>query len=79
MTRASCLSVPATRATRSARPALNFEHEELPRSEPEPEIIPWYRLPAVVMIATAVALLLVGIAVAIGLSSATSRRRRRRA
>jgi molecular chaperone DnaK (HSP70) len=53
----------------AARPSLNFEHEELPRSEPEPKILPWYRLPAVVMIGTAVALLLVGMAVAMGLSS----------
>jgi hypothetical protein len=55
----------------AARPSLNFEHEELPRPEPEPEpkILPWYRLPAVVMIGTAVALLLVGMAVAMGLSS----------
>jgi len=53
----------------AARPSLNFEHEDLPRWEPEPKIIPWYRLPAVVMIGTAVALLLVGMAVAMGLSS----------
>ena len=53
----------------AARPSLNFEHEERPRSEPKPKIIPWYRLPAVVMIGTAVALLLVGMAVAMGLSS----------
>ncbi len=53
----------------AARPSLNFEHEELPRPEPEPKILPWYRLPAVVMIGTAVALLLVGMAVAMGLSS----------
>ena len=39
------------------------------RPEPKPQVIPRYRVPAVVLIGTAVAVLLVGIAVAIGLSS----------
>jgi molecular chaperone DnaK (HSP70) len=37
--------------------------------EPKSQVIPWYRLPAVVIIGAAVAALLVGTAVAIGLSS----------
>ncbi len=52
-----------------ARPALNFEHDASPISVKEPPIIPWYRLPAVLLIGTAVAVLIVGIAVAIGLNS----------
>ncbi len=53
----------------AARPALNFEHEVSPPPVKEPPIIPWYRLPAVMLIGTAVAVLIVGIAVAIGLNS----------
>jgi hypothetical protein len=56
----------------SARPALNFVHTAQPRpkvAEAKPTVIPWYRLPAVIVIGTAVAVLLVGMAVAIGLSS----------
>jgi Hsp70 protein len=53
----------------SARPALNFEPAAGPRPEKKHPIIPWYRLPAVLIVGTAVAVLLVGIAVAIGLSS----------
>ncbi|MDT5350260.1 MAG: hypothetical protein QOH91_3547 [Mycobacterium sp.] len=53
----------------AARPAPKFEREEQPRPEPKSQVIPWYRLPAVVIIGTAVAVLLVGTAVAIGLSS----------
>jgi molecular chaperone DnaK (HSP70) len=55
----------------SARPALKFEHEheERPRQEPKAQVIPWYRLPAVVIIGAAVAMLVVGTAVAIALSS----------
>ena len=52
----------------SARPALRFQRIARPRREPRDPVIPWYRLPAVVIIGTAVALLLVGTAVAIGLS-----------
>jgi hypothetical protein len=56
----------------SARPALNFEGHSEPRPEkkkktPNP-ILPWHRLPGMVVIGTAVAVLLVGIAVAIGFS-----------
>jgi actin-like ATPase involved in cell morphogenesis len=63
----------------SARPALNFEAPE--RSRPEKKnlglpwkraagnpILPWQRLPGLVVIGTAVAVLLVGIAVAMGFS-----------
>jgi Hsp70 protein len=53
----------------AARPALNFEHESKPAPVKEPPIIPWYRLPAVMLIGTAVAVLIVGIAVAMGLDS----------
>ena len=53
----------------SARPQLKFERDKQPAPEPKPLIIPWYRLPAVIVISTAVAVLLVGTAVAIGLSS----------
>jgi len=56
----------------SARPALNFVHTAQPRPkvpEAKPTVIPWYRLPAVIVIGTAVAVLLVGMAVAIGFSS----------
>ncbi len=53
----------------SARPQLKFERDKQPAPEPKASIIPWYRLPAVIVISTAVAVLLVGTAVAIGLSS----------
>ena len=53
----------------AARPALSFEHEQRPRPEQKPKVTPWYRLPAVVIVATAVAILLVATAVAIGMSS----------
>jgi hypothetical protein len=56
----------------AARPSLNFDRDARPASKPskpEPPVIPWYRLPAVVVIGTAVAVLLVAAAVAIGLSS----------
>jgi len=57
----------------SARPALNFEPKPRPRSEKRAEkkgaVIPWYRVPGVLIIGTAVAVLLVGIAVAMGLGS----------
>jgi actin-like ATPase involved in cell morphogenesis len=57
----------------SARPALNFERKARPRSaklsEKKDPVIPWYRVPAVLIIGTAVAVLLVGIAVAMGLGS----------
>jgi Hsp70 protein len=52
----------------SARPALNFEPAASPRREKKDPVIPWYRLPGVVVIGTAVAVLLVGIALAIGFS-----------
>jgi hypothetical protein len=42
---------------------------ERPRPEKKDPIIPWYRLPAVLVVGTAVAVLLVGIAVVIGLGS----------
>ncbi|MBW0016636.1 MAG: Hsp70 family protein [Mycobacterium sp.] len=56
----------------SARPQLTFERESTPGSnaaKPKQPILPWYRLPAVIIISTAVAVVLVGAAVAIGLSS----------
>ncbi|WAJ43177.1 Hsp70 family protein [Mycobacterium sp. Aquia_216] len=52
----------------SARPALSFEQSVQPRREKKDPIIPWYRVPAMVIISTAVAVLLVGIALAIALS-----------
>ena len=57
----------------SARPALNFEaparsRREKSRPEKANPILPWQRLPGLVIIGTAVAVLLVGIAVAIGFS-----------
>jgi hypothetical protein len=55
----------------AARPALNFERSARLRAEKRAEkkdpVIPWHRLPSVLVIGTAVAVLLVGIAVAIGL------------
>ncbi|SPM36163.1 proline rich protein [Mycobacterium rhizamassiliense] len=53
----------------SARPALNFADHAQPRPEKKKNaILPWQRLPGMVVIGTAVAVLLVGIAVAIGFS-----------
>jgi hypothetical protein len=52
----------------SARPALNFEAHERARPEKKNPILPWQRVPGLVIIGTAVAVLLVGIAVAIGFS-----------
>ncbi len=53
----------------AARPQMKFEREERPEPEPKASPIPWYRLPAVIIISTIVAVLLVGTAVAIGLTS----------
>lgn len=53
----------------SARPQLAFDHDAREEAEPKASIIPWYRLPAVIIISTAVAVLLVGAALAISLSS----------
>ncbi|SOX54800.1 hypothetical protein MAAFP003_3479 [Mycobacterium ahvazicum] len=52
----------------SARPALNFEQPGRPRREKKTPVVPWSRVPGMVVIGTAVAVLLVGIALAIGLS-----------
>jgi hypothetical protein len=54
----------------SARPALNFDQTQRPEPEKKKKepVIPWYRVPSMVIISTAVAVLLVGIALAIGLS-----------
>ncbi|OBA57747.1 hypothetical protein A5647_22645 [Mycobacterium sp. 1100029.7] len=53
----------------SARPALNFEQPARPKQEKKKEpVIPWYRVPSMVIISTAVAVLLVGIALAMALS-----------
>ncbi|OBG19369.1 Hsp70 family protein [Mycobacterium sp. 852002-51057_SCH5723018] len=51
----------------SARPALKFDEPERPLPEPKKPVIPWYRLPGVVIISTLVALTLVGTALAIAL------------
>ncbi|OBK49805.1 Hsp70 family protein [Mycobacterium kubicae] len=52
----------------SARPQLTFDEQA--RDEPKPPpVLPWYRLPAVIVISTVVAVVLVGAGVAIGLSS----------
>ncbi len=53
----------------AARPQMKFEHEDGPEPERKASPIPWYRLPAVIIVSTVVAVLLVGTAVAIGLSS----------
>lgn len=53
----------------SARPQLAFDHEIPVESKPEAPVIPWYRLPAVIIVSTVVAVLLVGAAVAIALGS----------
>jgi hypothetical protein len=53
-----------------ARPQLAFDRDTRRPAEPErAKIIPWYRLPAVIITGTVVAVLLVGMAVAIGLNS----------
>ena len=54
----------------SVRPAMNFEQPVQPRREKEKKgsIIPWRRMPGMVVIGTAVAVLLVCVALAIGLS-----------
>jgi hypothetical protein len=53
----------------SARPALKFQHKARPAAEKEPTVLPWHRVPGVVLIGTAVAILLVGMALAIALNS----------
>jgi Hsp70 protein len=53
----------------STRPALKFEQADRTPAEPKNSVIPWRRLPAVVIIGAVVALLLVGTALAIGLGS----------
>ncbi|WP_207569046.1 Hsp70 family protein [Mycobacterium decipiens] len=53
----------------AARPQLTFDHDAHPEPEPKSPAIPWYRLPAVIIISATVAVLLVGTAVAIALSS----------
>ncbi|OBK17196.1 Hsp70 family protein [Mycobacterium asiaticum] len=53
----------------SARPQMKFERDAPPKSERKKSPIPWYRLPAVIIISTTVAVLLVGTAIAIGLTS----------
>ncbi|ORA16962.1 hypothetical protein BST12_20320, partial [Mycobacterium angelicum] len=57
----------------SARPQLSFDQDARPEPEPAPKIIPWYRLPAVIIVSTVVAVLLVGAAVVIGLRNAESK------
>ena len=52
----------------SARPAMNFDQPVQPRREKKGSIIPWRRMPGMVVISTAVAVLLVCVALAIGLS-----------
>ncbi|GBG37308.1 Hsp70 family protein [Mycobacterium montefiorense] len=52
----------------SARPAMNFDQPERPQREKKTSVIPWHRMPGMVIISTAVAVLLVGVALAIGLS-----------
>ncbi|ORW26752.1 hypothetical protein AWC19_03460, partial [Mycobacterium palustre] len=51
----------------SARPAIKFDQPERPAPEPKKPVIPWYRLPGVIIISTVVALALVGTALAIAL------------
>jgi actin-like ATPase involved in cell morphogenesis len=54
----------------SARPALKFEEaDQAPPAQPKNSVIPWRRLPVVVIIGAVVAMLLVGTALAIGLGS----------
>ncbi|WP_204807005.1 Hsp70 family protein [Mycobacterium riyadhense] len=57
----------------AARPQLSFDRDSRVEAEPKPTIIPWYRLPAVIIIGTVVAVLLVGTAVVIGLSSSDNK------
>ncbi|CDO89386.1 hypothetical protein AWC29_12700 [Mycobacterium triplex] len=52
----------------SARPALNFRQPVQPRREKKTRVVPWSRVPGLVIIGTAVAVLLVGIALAMALS-----------
>ncbi|WP_264892381.1 Hsp70 family protein, partial [Mycobacterium kiyosense] len=52
----------------AARPQMSFEHDDRPDPERKAPVLPWYRLPAVILVGTVVAVLLVGTAVAIGLS-----------
>lgn len=51
----------------SARPEIKFDQPERPAPEPKKPVIPWYRLPGVIIIGTVVALALVGTALAIAL------------
>ncbi|OBJ62331.1 Hsp70 family protein [Mycobacterium sp. 1423905.2] len=60
--------LPAGTGLTSARPQLTFD-EPPPEQPKPPPVLPWYRLPAVIIISTVVAVVLVGAAVAIGLSS----------
>jgi actin-like ATPase involved in cell morphogenesis len=53
----------------TARAALKFEKPAPAPSEPKNSVVPWRRLPMVVVVAAVVTLLLVGIALAIGLGS----------
>lgn len=53
----------------AARPQVNFDRSAQVKPEPKPRVLPWYRLPAVIVTAIAVAVVLVGTAVAIGLTS----------
>ncbi|QLL05617.1 Hsp70 family protein [Mycobacterium vicinigordonae] len=53
----------------AARPQMSFEHDDRPEPERKKPVLPWYRLPAVIIVGTVVAVLLVGTAVAIGLSN----------
>ncbi|MCV7412738.1 hypothetical protein AWC05_00620 [Mycobacterium florentinum] len=53
----------------SARPALSFDQPAVrPRRDKKTPIVPWSRIPGMVIISTAVAVLLVGIALAMALS-----------
>ncbi|HTQ21933.1 Hsp70 family protein [Mycobacterium sp.] len=61
--------MPAGTGYTAARPALKFEREEPARPEPKSQLIPWYRLPWVVITGALVAVVLVGTAVAIGMNS----------
>ncbi|SOJ55987.1 Chaperone protein DnaK [Mycobacterium simulans] len=57
----------------AARPQLSFDRDARAEPEPKPKIVPWYRLPAVIIISAVVAVLLVGTAVAIGLNSSDNK------
>ncbi|BBX43049.1 Hsp70 family protein [Mycobacterium simiae] len=53
----------------SARPAVSFEQPDRPQPEEKKKpIIPWYRMPSILIVGSAVAVLLVAIALAIGLA-----------